>query len=133
MNTKQILLVLLVAVASAWAIMAPSPATGQDIPSSAMEANIGYKAVATQSITVTSATAVIMGTLPVGTHEVEAIASTVGDVNYGPSTVGTSTTWPYIAAGSQKTFSGITTRNPTIYFRPRGSVATTTTVGFVAK
>jgi len=120
--------ILVVLIAS---ISAPRPAIG--IESADLEANVGYRAVATQSLSVSSASAVIVGTIPVGCHEVEVIASTSGDVNYGPSTVSSDTSWPYIAAGNQKTFSKLTTLNPKIYFRARGLVATTTAIGIVAK
>jgi hypothetical protein len=134
MKANKILgVVLALVLAVGLAAIVSTPAASQEVPTSALTSNTGYRAVATQTLTVTSATAVIIGTIPAGCHTVTVIASTAGDLNYGPSTVGTSTVWPYIASGGMKDFEGITSRNPPIYFRPRGGVATTTTVGIIAK
>ena len=122
-------LLLLVAVS----IPLPGTAASGSLESADLAANNGYKAMATQSITVSSAAAVIVGTIPAGTHEIEVQNSTDGDVNYGPSNVSTSTTFPYIAKGEKKSFPGLTSLNPSIYFRARGTVATSSAIGFVAK
>jgi hypothetical protein len=111
----------------------PDRAESGPLESADLDVNTGFKEVATQSLTCSSASAVIIGAIPAGCHSVEVIVGTAGDLNYGPSTVGTGTNWPYIAAGATKTFTKINTTAPTIYFCPRGTVATTTTVGIVAK
>lgn len=123
-------LVLFVALASLFSSVLPR-LEAQAVPSADLDATTGFRALATRTLSIASDAATIMGTLPVGVHTVEVIVLG-GDVNYGDSTLTTDTSWPYIASGSIKTFTGITSRNPTIYFRPRGARATAT-VGLVAR
>lgn len=130
--TKTIALILpILAFVLVLKLTAPGPVDAQGIPS-AFFTNSGFKAVSTPTLTITSASAVILGTIPAGCHYVEVIASSDGDINYGPSTLSTGTEWPYITAGQMKTFSILSTVNPTIYFRARGTVATTTRLGISA-
>lgn len=122
-------LMLLVAIS----IPLPGTAASGSLESADVDANTGYKAMATASITAASSAATIVGTIPAGCHQIEVQNSTDGDVNYGPSNVSTSTIYPYIAKGASKVFSGLTTLNPSIYFRARGTVATSSALGIVAK
>jgi len=95
--------------------------------------SVGYKAVATPSITVASDAAVIIGTMPYACRNIEVFAVS-SDVNYGPSNISTGTAWPYIPIGTSKVVATENnTRSPSIYFRTRGTATETTALGIVAK
>jgi hypothetical protein len=90
----------------------------------------GFQAVATQSLTIATATASIIGTMPPSCREITVIASGA-NICYGDSAVTTTGLYPYIADGSSHTFEDISTRNPSIYFR---AIATATgKIGILAK
>lgn len=81
----------------------------------------GFKAMTDLSLA--SASATIMGTIPTGCYTVAAIASGAR-VNVGDSTVSTGTSELFIPDGDILIFKGLKTRNPTIYFRPQGATGT---------
>ncbi len=130
---KLLVVISILALAFAYAPMEKTEAQSNPNVTGDLDAGTGYKAVATQTVTVTSATAVILGTIPVGCHSVDVIASADGDINYGPSTISTGTNWPYIPAGTVKTFDKLLSRQPTIYFRARGGTAPSSAIGIIAK
>lgn len=128
--TKKLLIPVFLCLVIIMSLMTTKGST-QILPPGDLSASNGYKAVTTQTISVVASSAQIIGTIPAGCYQVEVI--TDKDVNYGPSTVSTATSFPYIPAGTTKVFSGLQVRNPTIYFRLRGSETATATVGIVAK
>jgi hypothetical protein len=90
----------------------------------------GYQAVATQSLTIATATASIIGTMPPACRQITVIASGA-TMYYGDSGVTTTGLYPCITDGNSVTFTDISTRNPSIYFR---ALATATgKIGIVAK
>lgn len=90
----------------------------------------GYQAVATQSLTIATATATIIGVMPPNCREITVIASGA-NMCYGDASVTTTGLYPYIEDGKSHTFTDISTRNPTIYFR---AIATATgKIGILAK
>jgi hypothetical protein len=75
----------------------------------------GYKTVATPSLTVPAATAVLVGTLPAGTKILEIHVPSNGlAVNYGPVGVSSGTSYPSIAAGAKISIP-VGTTTPAIY------------------
>lgn len=71
--------------------------------------------------------------MPPNCATIEAVAVSA-DINYGPSTVGTDTAWPYIPVGTSKIIiDNNGTRNPTIYFRTRGTATESSSLGIAAK
>lgn len=113
MNTWKICVVLMII---SLAICVPAKA---QIP----DPSTGHKAMATGTLSVGTSTAVIVGTMPAETHELE-VTAIGGDINYGPSTVVTGPLSPYIASGSSKVFDKIVGRNPTTWLRGRSASAT---------
>lgn len=76
----------------------------------------GYQAVATQSLTIATATATIIGVMPPNCRTITVVASGA-TMYYGDSAVTTTGLYPCITTGNSVTFTDISTRNPTIYFR----------------
>ena len=76
----------------------------------------GYQAVTTQSLTIATATASIIGVMPPNCRTITAVASGA-TMYYGDSAVDTTGLYPCITDGNSVTFTDISTRNPTIYFR----------------
>lgn len=118
MKRNQILLVFVLLIVSA--VMA----IGGDFIS------VGFQAVATRAINIATSTATIIGTIPAGCSKIGVIASNA-DINFGPSTVGTETTWRHIHDGEEKEFDLNGMRNPKIYFRVRNAVTGSGSYGVI--
>lgn len=90
----------------------------------------GFQAVATQSLTIATATPTLIGVMPPNCRELTVIASGA-NICYGDVNVTTDGLYPCIEDGKTQTFSNIATRNPSIYFR---AIATATgKIGILAK
>lgn len=90
----------------------------------------GFQTVATQSLSIATATASIIGTMPPACREITVIASGA-NICYGDAAVSNTGLYPYIEDGKSHTFTDISTRNPSIYFR---AIATATgKIGILAK
>lgn len=120
-NSLSLLVLFLIVVGFAFI---PSDVIAED------QVSLGYRAIATPTLTLVSSYSTIIGTMPAKTYRVEVIASGAS-INYGPSTVTNSTLWPYIADGTTKEFT-FSVREPSIYFVIRGAT-TTAQIGMVAK
>jgi len=108
-------------------ISQPSSAQGSIYTSSGSN---GFQAVATQSLTIATATATLIGVMPPNCREITVIASG-SNICYGDAAVTTTGLYPYIEDGKSHTFYDISTRNPSIYFR---AIATATgKIGILAK
>jgi len=107
--------------------------TSQDYPlPTADDPTNGFITVASATKTIVASVSTVIGPFTAGTNQVEVWAFD-GDINYGPSTVSSTTYNAYIASGSSKTFS-LATTTPAIYLIKRTAVATETcTAGFIAK
>ncbi|MBF0546219.1 MAG: hypothetical protein HQM08_17380 [Candidatus Riflebacteria bacterium] len=92
----------------------------------------GFKTVATPTISVVASHATVIGTMPTGANEVE-VSAFDGNINYGGSTVSSTTYNAYIASGSSKTFN-LATTTPGIYLIMRTATSTDMgSAGFLAK
>lgn len=90
----------------------------------------GFKAVTTQNLTIATATAKIIGTMPPACRTITVTASGA-TMYYGDENVTTDGLYPSITTGNSVTFTDISTRQPTIYFR---ALATATgKIGIVAR
>lgn len=90
----------------------------------------GFQTVATQSLTIATDTATLIGVMPPNCREITVIASGA-NICYGDAAVSTDGLYPVIADGKSQTFTDISTRNPSIYFR---AIATATgKIGILAK
>lgn len=92
----------------------------------------GWLPLATQSLSLVSSSATIIGTLPANCTIVTVIASGA-QVNYGPSTVNSGTLWPYLTDGEIKTFPPTVLRNPKRYFCIRGTATAAAKLGIIAE
>jgi hypothetical protein len=115
-------LVLFVTVAALAGLV--GRADSASLPTTDLGATNGYSTGGTQSLSVASDAAVIIGNLPNGCHNIDIISSL--DLNYGPSTVSTATTELYVGSYTVKTFEKINVTSPTIYLRPRAAGTTAT-------
>jgi len=90
----------------------------------------GFKAVTAQNLTIATATATIIGVMPPACRTITVIASGA-TMYYGDANVTTDGLYPSITTGNSVTFTDISTRNPTIYFR---ALATATAkIGIIAR
>ena len=115
-------LVLFLVVATMASLVGRADSAG--LPTIDLGASVGYSTSGTQSLSVASDTAVIIGDVPNGCHAIDIISSL--DLNYGPSTVSTATLELYVGSYTVKTFDKIDAVSPTIYLRPRGAGTTAT-------
>lgn len=76
----------------------------------------GFKSVATQNLTIATATATIIGTMPPACRKITVTALNA-TMYYGDANVTTDGLYPCITSGNSVTFDDNSTRNPTIYFR----------------
>lgn len=83
----------------------------------------GYLAVATPTLSVGTATAVIIGTLPTGAKIVD-IYIFDNDINIGGSGVSTGSKVGFIASGASHLGISVATTTPAIYFRGRTGTGT---------
>ena len=127
-NLRNIGLLLVVCVLIAFVSAVSTVDANNGIVTSA--GSTGYQTVATQSLTIATATASIIGVVPPNCREITVVASGA-TMYYGDSAVTTTGLYPCITTGNSVTFTGISTRNPTIYFR---ALATATgKIGISAK
>ncbi len=105
------------------------PSSAQD-PIYTEAGSKGFQTVATQSLTIATAAASLIGVMPPNCREITVIASGA-NICYGDAAVTTTGLYPYIEDGKSHTFYDISTRNPSIYFR---AIATATgKIGILAK
>lgn len=90
----------------------------------------GFKPVTAQNLTIATATASLIGVMPPACRTITVIAKGA-TMYYGDENVTTDGLYPSIVDGASVTFTDISTRNPTIYFR---ALATATAkIGIVAR
>jgi hypothetical protein len=90
----------------------------------------GFKPVTAQNLTIATATATIIGVMPPACRTITVIANGA-TMYYGDANVTTDGLYPSITTGNSVTFTDISTRNPTIYFR---ALATATAkIGIIAR
>jgi len=106
------------------AIVAAHLQAQSSLPEGDLSQQDGFKAMSAKTVSISSDTAVLIGTLPVGTHNV--IVFSERALNYGGSTVTTSTAEPFVATTTVLTLTGFKTRAPTVYLRCRGTDGTAT-------
>ena len=94
------------------------------LPGFSLMDNSGFKELATKTLSLASDAATIVGTLPVGAHNLVIFSERA--LNYGGSSVSTSTAEPFIATTSVEIIYCIKNRQPSIYLRPRGTDGTAT-------
>ena len=76
----------------------------------------GFKAITAQNLTIATATATIIGTMPPACRTITVTALNA-TMYYGDENVTTDGLYPSITTGNSVTFTDISTRQPTIYFR----------------
>lgn len=76
----------------------------------------GFNSVATQNLTIATATPTIIGTMPPACRKITVTALNA-TMYYGDANVTTDGLYPCITSGNSVTFDDNSTRNPTIYFR----------------
>jgi|GEM_PF-1253600 len=97
--------------------------TGQLFPLPVQEAPTdGYLVIATPSFAVGTAAAVLIGTLPTGTHRVD-IGALNDAVNVGNASVPTGV-WPFSVASGSFVTVPVATLTPLIYVRPQTGTGT---------
>lgn len=110
-------------------LLSVAPTTAQN-PLVSRPGSHGFKPVATQSLTIATATPTIIGAMPAGCRDVFVVASGA-TMFYGDENVTTDGLYPSIKDGEMAHFENISIRNPTIYFR---ALATATgKIGITAK
>jgi hypothetical protein len=138
---NKILFTALMMVAALVSMLIPVPADAQTMSTiskgtplnTSARAITGFSAPATPTLTLSSAAAVRMSALPANTIAVTVVAS--GAVNFGGSTVKTSTDGVYrtISTGAETTFDVYPgTPQPDIWFIPNATGAANITVRFIA-
>lgn len=89
----------------------------------------GFKPVTAQSLTIATATATLIGTMPPACRTIEVVASGA-TFFYGDVNVTTTGLYPHIHDGESVKFENNSTRNPTTYFRALSTA--TAKIGIVA-
>jgi len=98
-----------------------------------VNATVGFKAMATDTMTVVASQATRVPTMPADTSNLS-IYAVSGDINYGYSGVSSTTSNLYIPEGTMKEFDNLAGRIPHIYLIVRTAVATETgTVKFESR
>ena len=98
-----------------------------------VNATVGFKAMATDTMTVVASEATRVPTMPANTTNLS-IYAVSGNINYGYSGVSSTTSNLYIPEGTMKEFDNLAGRNPLIYLILRTAVGTETgTVKFESR
>jgi len=123
-------LMILIAAVALCMIISVLPFVGAQEGIVTESGSTGFKPVTAQSLTIATATASIIGTMPPACRTITVVASGA-TMYYGDVNVTTTGLYPCITTGNSVTFEDNATRNPLIYFR---AISTATAkIGIVAR